>query len=144
MERLVNSIDKGIVIDHITPGLGIKLYRYLGLDEAQLTVVVITNAESRRMGRKDIIKIRNIIDLDYTVIGLIDDKATINVIEDGKISEKKKLELPERVIDVIRCKNPRCITSGERDIRHEYVLQNRTTGTYRCLYCEEQARGIEL
>lgn len=143
-ERLVNAIDKGIVIDHITPGLGMKLYNYLNLDEAEFTVVMITNAVSNRMERKDIIKIQNIIDLDFTVIGLIDNKATINIIVDGKVSEKENLELPERVENVIRCKNPRCITSIEREIKHVYHLKNREQGIYSCAYCEDEVRGIEL
>lgn len=143
-ERLVNSIDKGIVIDHIRPGVGIKLYNYLKLNEAEFTVVIIANAESKAQGRKDIIKIQNIIDLDYAVIGLIDDKATINIIDNGRVVEKKHLTLPEKVVNVIRCKNPRCIAASESGLKHIYHLKNRDTGIYACAYCEDQVRGIEL
>lgn len=136
--RLVNSIDKGIVIDHIKPGLGVKLYHHLGLDNADFTVVVVTNAVSQCRKRKDIIKIQNNIALDYAVIGLIDDKATINIIENGKVVDKKRLSLPERVDNVIFCRNPRCITSAERDITHTFVLHDEPTATYSCIYCEER------
>lgn len=141
-QRLVNSINKGIVIDHIRAGLGIKLFRYLKLDEADITVVMITNAASKRMGRKDMIKIQNIIDLDYTVIGLIDDKATISIIDDGRVVEKKRLELPKTTENVIICKNPRCITAVEKQLSHVFhLLENRT---YRCAYCEEFVHGFEI
>ncbi|MCL2080598.1 MAG: aspartate carbamoyltransferase regulatory subunit [Oscillospiraceae bacterium] len=143
-QRLVNSIEKGIVIDHIRAGLGVKLFHFLKLDNADFTVVIISGAESKRMGRKDIIKIQNMIDIDYTVIGLIDHNATISIIEDGEITEKKKLELPRRVENVIVCKNPRCITSTERQIPHVFSLQNAETRTYRCDYCEDHVRGIEI
>lgn len=141
---LVNSIKKGIVIDHIRAGLGIKLFHYLKLDNADFTVVIVSGAQSKRMGRKDIIKIQNIIDLDYTVIGLIDHNSTISIIEDGAIIEKKSMELPERVENVIRCKNPRCITSVEKQVPHVFELQNAETRTYRCAYCEDHVRGIEI
>lgn len=141
---LVNSIKKGIVIDHIRAGLGIKLFHYLKLDNADFTVVIISGAESKRMGRKDIIKIQNIIDLDYTVIGLIDHNSTISIIENGKIKEKKSMELPQKVENVIRCKNPRCITSVEKQVPHVFELQNAETRTYRCAYCEDHVHGIEI
>jgi aspartate carbamoyltransferase regulatory subunit len=143
-QMLVNSIQKGIVIDHIRAGLGIKLFRHLKLDSADFTVVIITNAESKRMGRKDIIKIQNIIDLDYTVIGLIDHNSSISIIEDGIITEKKNMELPQKVENVIICKNPRCITSVEKQAPHIFTLQNAETRTYRCDYCEDHVRGIEI
>jgi aspartate carbamoyltransferase regulatory subunit len=141
---LVNAIEKGIVIDHIRAGLGIKLFHYLKLDNADFTVVIVSGAESKRMGRKDIIKIQNIIDLDYTVIGLIDHNSSISIIENGVITEKKTMELPKKVENVIMCKNPRCITSVEKQIPHIFTLQNAETRTYRCDYCEDHVRGIEI
>jgi len=143
-QRLVNSIEKGLVIDHIRAGMGVRLFDYLKLGEADFTVVMITNAASKRMGRKDIIKIQNIIDLDYTVIGLIDHHATISIIENGEIVEKKNLELPLTVKNVIRCKNPRCVTSVEKQLPHIFHLQNSADRTYRCTYCEEFVHGIEI
>jgi len=143
-QMLVNSIEKGIVIDHIRAGLGIKLFHFLKLDNADFTVVIVSGAESKRMGRKDIIKIQNIIDLDYTVIGLIDHNSTISIIENGKIKEKKNMELPQKVENVIICKNPRCITSVEKQIPHIFTLQNAETRTYRCGYCEDHVHGIEI
>ena len=142
--RLVNSIEKGIVIDHIRAGTGLRLFHYLKLDQAEFTVVMIHNATSERMGRKDIIKIQNIIDLDYTVIGLIDHNATITVIEDGNIVDKKKLELPATVYNVIKCKNPRCITSAEPQIPHIFHLQDAGGRVYRCSYCEDHIKGFEI
>ncbi len=142
-KRLVNSIDKGIVIDHIKPGLGIKLYHALGLETAPFTVVIFTNAQSSSGGTKDMIKIQNIIELDYAVIGLIDAGATINIIENGRVVDKKQLTLPQRVDNVIRCKNPRCITSLERDIPHSFTL-NDPSGIYSCLYCEDQVNGLDV
>lgn len=141
-QRLVNSINKGIVIDHIRAGLGIRLYRYLKLDEADFTTVLITNANSQRMGRKDVIKIENIIDLDYTVIGLIDHHASISIIQNGEVAEKKQLELPSVVENVIHCKNPRCITSTEAELDHVFRLMK--SGAYYCIYCEEIVRNFEI
>ena len=143
-QRLVNSIEKGLVIDHIRAGLGVKLYHYLKLDEAGLPVVIVCNVESRRMGRKDIIKIQNSIDLDYTVIGLIDHNSTVSVIENGEITSKKQMTLPERVENVILCKNPRCVTSTEAELPHVFYLRDAATRTYRCAYCENHAHGIEI
>ncbi|GHU93991.1 aspartate carbamoyltransferase regulatory chain [Clostridia bacterium] len=141
--RLVNSIEKGIVIDHIRAGLGIKLYHYLKLNESDFTVVMIANAVSKRMGRKDIIKIQNIIDLNYEVIGLIDHNATISIIEDGNITTKRSLALPRTVENVIRCKNPRCVTAIEQ-VPHIFRLQDAEKCVYRCAYCEEQVYGFEI
>jgi len=143
-QRLVNSIQKGLVIDHIRAGLGIRLFHYLKLDEAGFTVVIVCNAESKRMGRKDIIKIENIIDLDYTVIGLIDHNSTVSVIEGGVIIAKKRMTLPERVENVILCKNPRCVTSSEAGLPHVFHLQDAAARTYQCAYCEDLVHGIEI
>ena len=141
--RLVNAIEKGIVIDHIRAGLGPKLYHYLKLDKADFTVVMITNAVSQRLGRKDIIKIQNIIDLDYRVIGLVDDGATISTIENGAVVEKKNMKLPQSVENVLHCKNPRCVTTIE-NVPHIFRLRDAGKRAYACIYCEETASDLEL
>lgn len=133
----INSIKKGMVIDHIKAGYGIKIFNYLGLDKADFTVALIKNAPSERMGRKDIVKIENVIDLDYTVLGLIDPNLTINIIDDECVQEKIELKLPERVVDVIKCKNPRCVTAVERGLQHVFHLVDAKKGEYRCEYCDE-------
>ncbi len=134
----INSIKKGIVIDHIHAGLGVKIFDYLGLRDADYTVALIMNAQSKRVGKKDIIKIENVIDLDLSALGFIDPEITVNIIENEKIVEKINLTLPEKVVDVIHCKNPRCITSIERGIRHEFRLVDREKGIYACNYCDHQ------
>ncbi|AFS77776.1 aspartate carbamoyltransferase regulatory chain [Gottschalkia acidurici 9a] len=133
----INSIKKGIVIDHIKAGYGIKIYNYLGLDKVDFTVALIKNAVSDKRDKKDIIKIENVMDMDFTVLGLIDPNLTINIIEDEVIKEKIKLKIPERVDDVIKCKNPRCITSVEKYITHTFFLVDEERGQYRCQYCDE-------
>lgn len=133
----INSIANGIVIDHIKAGLGIKIFNYLGLDKADYSVALIMNAPSMRLGKKDIIKIENAIDIDFTVLGLIDPSITINMIEDEKIKEKITLKLPERVENVIKCKNPRCVTSIEKYMPHVFYLVDESKGQYRCAYCDE-------
>ena len=133
----INSIKKGIVIDHIKAGYGIKIYNYLGLDKVDFTVALIKNAVSDKRDKKDIIKIENVMDMDFTVLGLIDPNLTINIIEDEVIKEKIKLKIPERVDDVIKCKNPRCITSVEKYITHTFFLVDEEKGQYRCQYCDE-------
>lgn len=134
----INSIKKGIVIDHIHAGLGMKIFDYLGLRDADYTVALIMNAQSKAIGKKDIIKIENVIDIDLSALGFIDPEITVNIIEDEKIVEKINLTLPEKVVDVIHCKNPRCITSIERGIRHEFRLVDREKGIYACNYCDHQ------
>lgn len=133
----INSIKQGIVIDHIKAGHGIKIYNYLGLDKVDFTVALIKNAQSKKQDRKDIIKIENAMDLDLTVLGLIDPDLTINIIEDEKIKRKIKLTIPEKVVDIIKCKNPRCVTSVEKNIPHIFLLLDKNTGEYRCQYCDE-------
>lgn len=137
MSMSINSIKQGIVIDHIKAGQGIKIYKYLGLDDADFTVALIKNAQSSKQKRKDIIKIENAMDLDFTVLGLIDPNLTINIIENEKIKEKIKLSIPEKVIDIIKCKNPRCVTSVEKNIPHIFLLIDKQTGEYKCNYCDE-------
>ncbi|MBP1744216.1 MAG: aspartate transcarbamylase regulatory subunit [Firmicutes bacterium] len=133
----INSIDNGVIIDHINVGLGVKLFKYLGLDNADYSVALIINAPSRKFGKKDIIKIENKVDLDYTILGLIDPNITVGIIENGAMKEKIKLSLPEKVENVIKCKNPRCITSVESYIPHVFHLFDKDKGEYRCTYCDE-------
>ena len=139
----IDGIQNGYVIDHIHSGRGMMVYRYLGLDKLDCSVAIIKNAKSRRMGRKDILKIDELIDVDLNILGYIDPDVTVNVIRDNQLIEKKRLALPERVVNVIRCKNPRCITQTEQEIEHVFVLADREKGTYRCLYCEVAHKNEE-
>ncbi|MEG0004221.1 MAG: aspartate carbamoyltransferase regulatory subunit [Clostridium sp.] len=133
----INPIKKGLVIDHIKAGCGIKIFNYLGLDKADFTVALIMNAESGKKGKKDIIKIENVIDLDFTILGLMDPNLTVNVIENETIKEKINLKLPERVENIVKCKNPRCVTSIEREINHVFTLVNEGKAEYKCIYCDD-------
>ena len=133
----INSIKRGIVIDHIKAGVGLKIFNYLGLDNAEFTVALIMNAPSGKLGKKDIIKIENEIDIDFTVLGFIDPNITINIISGQEIESKVKLKLPEKIENVIKCNNPRCISSVEQEILHSFYLANRQKGEYRCMYCDE-------
>lgn len=133
----INSIKRGIVIDHIEAGQGVRIFNYLGLDRADFTVALIKNAPSSKHGKKDIIKIENVIDFDLTVLGLIDSHITVNLIENEAIIEKIKPRLPEKVEDIIICKNPRCVTSVERNIIHRFALVDEKKGEYRCEYCDD-------
>ena len=134
----IDSIKNGIVIDHIHAGGAMELYRLLNLDKLDCTVAIIKNAPSGLMGRKDIIKIDSMTDIDLTVIGYVDPGATINVIKDGRLFEKRKLTMPEKIVNVLRCKNPRCITSVEQELDHVFVLTDAEKGVYRCMYCEQE------
>ncbi len=136
----IDSITNGFVIDHIIAGRGMRIYELLGLDNLDCPVAIIKNVNSHKRIKKDIIKIDENIDLDLDVIGYVDPGATINTIRDGKIIEKKVLELPETLVNVIKCKNPRCITTTEQEIQHVFKLTDRDAGVYRCLYCETQAK----
>jgi len=133
----INSIKRGIVIDHIKAGVGLKIFNYLGLDNADFTVALIMNAPSKKLGRKDIIKIENEVNIDYTVLGFIDPNITIDIINGEKIESKLKLNLPDKIENVIKCTNPRCITSTEQEIFHSFYLADREKGEYRCMYCDE-------
>ena len=135
----VDSIRDGIVLDHITAGRGMKIYRVLGLDRLDCTVAMIKNADSVKKGKKDIIKVGQVIDLDFDVLGYIDPGITVNIIQDGKLAKRSHLSLPERVKGIIRCKNPRCITSVEQELVHEFRLADREKKIYRCIYCEHEA-----
>ena len=133
----ITSIEKGIVIDHIPAGYGIQLFNYLRLEKAEYTVALIFNAFSLKMGRKDIIKINNEIDIDFTFLGLIDENITVNIIDNGKIREKVKLEVPTTVTNIIQCKNPRCITSIENYFEQQFHLVDKERHSYRCEYCDD-------
>ena len=133
---IVGQIKDGIVLDHITAGNGMNIYNVLKLGELDCTVALIKNADSPKMGKKDIIKIGTLLDLDLDVLGYLDPGITVNIVRDGHVAERRKLELPERVVGVIKCKNPRCITSVEREIVHEFKLTDRAKKVYRCIYCE--------
>ena len=133
----IEKIKKGIVIDHIKPGHGIRIFNWLGLDKSPCTVAFVVNASSRNMGRKDIIKIDNTMDINFDILGLIDPNITVNIIVDEKVTKKIKLKLPERVENVILCKNPRCITSTEKYLPNIFFLENAKELTYRCDYCDE-------
>ena len=134
----VDSLQKGVVIDHIKAGSSMDIYHYLRLDELDCSVAIIKNAKSAKMGRKDIIKIEELTDINLDVLGFIDNNITVNIIESGRIVEKKKLTLPEQVRGVIRCKNPRCITAVETDVEHIFRLADRERHLNRCIYCEQE------
>ena len=134
----IDSLQNGMVIDHIQAGRGMEIYNYLGLDRLDCSVAIIKNARSKKSGRKDIIKIEDRIDIDLDVLGFIDPNITVNIIDGGHIIEKKHLQLPERIVNVAKCKNPRCITSVEQELDHVFVLTDAEKGVYRCMYCEQE------
>ena len=136
---VIDAIKNGIVIDHITAGKAMELYRILGLGKLDCTVAILKNVVSAKHGRKDIIKIDQIMELDWDVIGYVDPNITVNIIKDGVRVEKRQLKLPETITNVIRCKNPRCITSVEQELPQVFKLTDREKRVYRCLYCETQA-----
>lgn len=136
----IDSIKNGIVIDHICAGKGMDIYHFLHLDELECSVAIIKNASSKKMGKKDIIKIDSMVDIDMTVLGYIDPGVSINIIKDGTLIEKCKVELPEKITNVIKCENPRCITSTEQEIPHIFKLTDKENGVYRCIYCESKPK----
>ena len=135
---IIGQIKNGIVLDHITAGMGMELYNKLGLGSLACQVALIKNAESKKMGRKDIIKIDEAIDIDLDALGYIDESITVNIIKDGKLFKRKHLEVPERVVNILKCKNPRCITTIEQELPHIFKLTNREKKVYRCIYCESK------
>lgn len=138
----VGALNEGFVLDHIEAGKSMTIYHYLKLDKLDCTVAIIKNAVSNKMGRKDIIKVECPIDmLDLDILGFIDHNITINIIKDGSIVEKKDLSLPKKIVNVIKCKNPRCITSIEQELDHIFILTDPEKEVYRCKYCEEKYRG---
>lgn len=138
----VGTIQEGFVLDHIEAGKSMDIYKYLHLDQLDCCVAIIKNAKSNKMGKKDIMKIECPIDfIDMNVLGFIDHNITINIIKDSEIVEKKTLKLPKEVVNVVKCKNPRCITSIEQELEHIFVLTDPRKEVYRCKWCEEKYRG---
>ncbi len=134
----IDSIQRGIVLDHIQSGRSMDIYRYLHLNELECSVAIIKNVKSEAMGRKDIIKIDDAIDIDLDVLGYIDPGITVNIIENGVITEKKKLQLPRQLTNVITCKNPRCITTAEPSLPQIFRLADEKRRVYRCMYCDAE------
>ena len=135
----IDAIQNGIVIDHITAGRGMKLYELLGLENLDCSVAIIKNVHSEKLGRKDIIKIDADIPVNLDVIGYVDPGVSVNFIHNGVLTEKRSIDMPETLTNVIFCKNPRCITSCEQELPHVFKLTDRKNKVYRCLYCETKA-----
>ena len=135
----ISGIHEGFVLDHIKAGMSLQIYRDLKLDKLDCTVAIIKNAKSSKMGKKDIIKVECPIEsLDLDILGFIDHNITVNIIKNGEIVDKKKLHLPKQIVNVIKCKNPRCITSIEHGLDQVFVLSNEEKEIYRCRYCDEK------
>ncbi|MEA5096027.1 Aspartate carbamoyltransferase regulatory chain [bioreactor metagenome] len=132
----IDSVNKGLVIDHIQAGKAMQIYKYLNLDKMDCSVAIIKNAKSKKMGKKDIIKIEDKINLDLDVLGFIDPNITVNVIDNGEIIRKINLELPSAIENIVKCKNPRCITSIEQEIVNKFKLTDKEKKIYRCVYCD--------
>ena len=138
----VGTIQEGFVLDHIPAGKSMDIYKYLHLDQLDCCVAIIKNARSNKMGKKDIMKIECPIDfIDMNVLGFIDHTITVNIIKDAEIVEKKALQLPKEVVNVLKCKNTHCITSIEQELEHIFVLTDPRKEVYRCKWCEEKYRG---
>ena len=135
----VGRISEGFVLDHIQAGKSMEIYKYLNLDKLDCTVAILKNVTSGKLGRKDIIKIDREMELDWDLIGYVDPTITVNIIHDGKLVEKRGLKLPERIRGVLKCKNPRCITSVEQELPQEFLLTDPAKRVYRCIYCETEA-----
>ena len=135
----VGQLNEGVVLDHIEAGKSMSIYHYLKLDQLDCCVAIIKNARSHKMGKKDIIKVECPVDmLDLDILGFIDHNITVNIIKNGEIVDKKKLHLPKQIVNVIKCKNPRCITSIEHGLDQVFVLSNEEKEIYRCRYCDEK------
>ena len=137
----IDSIKNGIVIDHITAGKGMTIYNLLGLDKLDCSIAIIKNVNSRKLGKKDIIKVDSDIDVDVDALGYIDPGVTVNYIKDGVRVDKKNVSLPETITNVIFCKNPRCITTTEQELPHVFRLTDKDAKVYRCIYCETKAEN---
>ena len=135
---IIGKIENGLVLDHIKAGQGMKLYEVLGLDKLDCQVALIKNADSEKMGKKDIIKIDQLIDVDIDAIGFVDPGITVNTIKDGKLAKRTHIEMQEKIEGFVKCKNPRCITTIEQELPHKFVLTDREKGVYRCIYCESK------
>ncbi|MBQ9148972.1 MAG: aspartate carbamoyltransferase regulatory subunit [Oscillospiraceae bacterium] len=136
---IIGQLKDGIVLDHITAGKGMKIYEVLKLGKLDCSVAMIQNADSQKMGKKDIVKIGTLMDINLDVLGYIDPGITVNTIRDGKVAKRTHLWLPERIVGVIKCRNPRCITSTEVNAVHEFRLADKEKKIYRCIYCEHKA-----
>ena len=135
----IDSIQNGIVIDHITAGRGMKLYELLHLEQLDCSVAIIKNVHSQKQGKKDIIKIDADIPVNLDVIGYVDPGVSVNIIRDGVLAEKRRIDMPELLVNVIRCKNPRCISTTEQELPQRFKLTDRENKVYRCVYCETKA-----
>ena len=136
----IDSIQNGVVIDHITAGYGMRLYELLNLASLDVSVAIIKNVASKKMGKKDFFKIDADIELNLDVIGFVDPEATVNIIKNGMLLEKKSIDMPETLTNVIKCKNPRCITSCEQELDNIFKLTDKKIKVYRCIYCETKAQ----
>ncbi len=136
----IDAIENGVVLDHISAGRSMDIYRYLELDRLDCCVAIIKNVRSNRMGRKDIIKIDANFPVNLDTLGYIDPGITVNIIRNGRNVEKRKLELPERLVNIITCKNPRCITTVEQEIDQVFKLSDRESCTYKCAYCDAERK----
>ena len=137
----ISGLTEGIVLDHIQAGKSMDIYYKLGLEKLECQTAIIKNAKSNKMGKKDIIKIEGDLDIDLNVLGVLDHSITINIIKDAEIVEKHQLSLPDTVTNIIKCKNPRCITSIEQELPHTFKLTDRKNRIYRCIYCESKFKG---
>ena len=137
---IIGKIENGIVLDHIKAGQGMYLYKILGLDSLNCEVALIKNAESEKMGKKDIIKIDQMIDLNLDAIGYVDPNITVNIIKNGERVKRTHIDAPEELVDIIKCKNPRCITTTEQELQHVFKPTDKENRVYRCLYCESKAK----
>jgi len=138
----IGGLHQGVVLDHIQAGGAMKIYEMLQLEKHDVCVAIIKNAKSNKMGKKDIIKIEGPMTIDIDLLGVLEPNITINVIENDKIVGKRHPNIPEKVKGVIKCKNPRCITSIEQELEHEFRLTNKSEGIYRCIYCEEAYKRV--
>lgn len=136
---IIGKIEDGIVLDHIKAGQGMRLYGILNLDKLDCEVALIQNAPSVKMGRKDILKIDKLIDLNVDAVGYVDPGITVNIIKDGKLAKRSHIDLPEEIVGIVKCKNPRCITTIEQELPHVFRLTDRENRVYRCKYCESKA-----
>ena len=137
----IGGLNEGIVLDHIHAGGAMEIYNYLNLEKLDCSVAIIKNAKSEKMGRKDIIKIDQLIDIDFNMLAVLEPNLTINYIKNGERVEKKQLSLPEKIYGIIKCKNPRCITSIEQELPHRFRLANREKAIYRCASCEQSFKN---
>ena len=134
----IDGVNTGVVLDHIKAGKSMQIYKLLGLGKLDCCVAIIQNADSEKFGKKDIIKVDGNISLDFDILGYIDSNITVNIVKNGELEKKVHLDLPERLSDVIKCKNPRCITSIEQEIPHKFKLVDRKKKVYRCIYCDAE------